>query len=63
MHDKADYVRQPLLSPQELADRLGVSRATVYRNSAVWPSLRVGSAVRFDYDAVVAYLERQRVAS
>jgi excisionase family DNA binding protein len=56
-------VAERLLSPAELADRLGVSRATVYRNSAVWPSLRVGSAVRFDYEAVVAYLERQRVAS
>jgi excisionase family DNA binding protein len=56
-------VPDALLTAAELATRLGVSRATVYRNSAVWPSLKVGSSVRFDYDQVVAYLERQRAAS
>ena len=49
-----------LLSAKELADKLGVSEATVYRHTREWPCVRVGPLVRFDYDAVLEHLEQQQ---
>lgn len=48
-----------LLTARELADKLGVSEATVYRNTQAWPCVRVGPLVRFDYDAVLEHLAAQ----
>lgn len=47
-----------LLTAQELAERLNVSVALVYRNGPEWPCVRIGNMLRFDYDAVVEHLQQ-----
>jgi excisionase family DNA binding protein len=48
-----------LMNAKELADRLGVSVDVVYRHTGEWPVVRIGKLVRFDYAAVLEYLERE----
>jgi len=47
-----------LLSPRELADKLGVSITHVYRHAPEWPCVRIGQLIRFDYDQVFEYLQQ-----
>jgi excisionase family DNA binding protein len=44
------------LNVKQLAERLGVSRDTVYRHADEWGVLRVGGVLRFDWEAVQARL-------
>jgi excisionase family DNA binding protein len=53
--------RSPLLSVNEVAGLLGVTRATIYRvrvREGEIPSYRVGERLRFKPADVDAYLER-----
>lgn len=53
-----------LLTVDEVAQRLGVSRKLVYREAAGWPfTRRIGPArraLRFDADGLARWLSRQR---
>lgn len=68
--DIADRVAQkmraadPLLSPAQLAERLGISDRTVREllASGEIPSLKIGGARRVEATAVDAYLESRRAA-
>lgn len=54
-----------LLSIREVADILGVSRATVYSlmHSRELVPIRVGERARFDPEGVRNYIERKRAAA
>lgn len=58
----AEDVVVPLLSLNEVAQLLSVSRPTVYRliRSGELPAIRVGERLRFDQADVQSYLERHR---
>jgi excisionase family DNA binding protein len=49
---------RPLLSPAEVAERLGVSRKSVYRlvRSGELPAVKIGHAVRVDPDELEQYI-------
>jgi excisionase family DNA binding protein len=51
---------QPLLRPEDVAERLAVSKVTVYRlaRSGELASVRIGAQVRFRADAVEDFLAR-----
>ena len=51
-----------LLTPQQIADLLGMSRIWVYKQSAkgLLPFYRVGDAIRFDPEEIEAYLKERR---
>lgn len=54
----------PLLLKAELATRLRVTPRTIEnRTREGMPSIRVGSAVRYDYDQVLAWLKEPRKRS
>ena len=64
-HQDAQYkpvlTASQLLSINEVADRLAISRDTVYRMIArEVPSYRVGERLRFRASDVDAYIERNR---
>ncbi len=50
-----------LVSPDQLAERLGISRRTVQRLTATGliPCIRIGRLIRYDADKVVAALAEQ----
>ena len=54
---------RPLMRPQELAARLGVSVMTVRRLVAAGnlPAVKVGGQLRFDADELEVWLEQSRV--
>jgi excisionase family DNA binding protein len=54
--------RASLVDVDELADVLGVTRRSVYELTAnhELPAYRLGRALRFDVDAVLAWLENRR---
>jgi excisionase family DNA binding protein len=56
---------QKLMGPDQLADLLSVSKASVYRltESGKIPHYKVGRSLRFDMSDVVTYLEQNRVGS
>lgn len=52
---------QPLLTPDEVASLLQISRKSVYRLAAqTLPAIRIGGLLRFRPADLVAYIERQR---
>ncbi|MFW6118874.1 MAG: helix-turn-helix domain-containing protein [Planctomycetota bacterium] len=55
--------RPPLTSVGKIAERLGVSRATVYRwaKDGELPHYRVGDVLRFDPHEIERWLQRRRV--
>ena len=55
---------EPLLTPQEVATWLKMSRVWVYKQSekGLLPFHRVGDAIRFDPEEVRAYLDSRRGA-
>lgn len=57
-------MREPMISVQDVAERLGVSVCTVYRlkdRPDGLPAYRVAGCIRFRPDEVDAYIERQAV--
>lgn len=52
----------PLLTPQELADWLKMSRVWVYKQAkkGLLPFHRVGEAIRFDPEEIRAYLNERK---
>ena len=54
-----------LLTPDELADALRISKVSVYRlvEKRLLPFYRVRGSLRFEEKDVIAYLERKRVGS
>lgn len=52
-----------LLTPEEVAEILGFSRKTVYRNWLSWglQGRRLGRQIRFAERDVMAFIERSRV--
>lgn len=58
MSDEIHSEVTELLTPQEVAARLRVSRAWVYRNRDQIGFRQIGGAVRFSIDDIEAYLER-----
>jgi excisionase family DNA binding protein len=59
---RAERDERPLLSPKELAVRLGISDRTARSmiESGRMPSLKVGGLTKVEPAVVDAYLERQR---
>jgi excisionase family DNA binding protein len=55
-------VRPPLLTAEQLAATLGFSRRQVYRlvEEAGLPHYKIGAALRFEPEAVEAWLEAKR---
>jgi len=53
---------ESLLTPQELADWLKMSRVWVYKQAerGLLPFHRVGDAIRFDPEEIRAYLESRK---
>lgn len=49
-----------LLTIPEVADRLQVSPATVYRRQGKIGTVKIGRAIRFRLEDVLAYIEAQR---
>ncbi len=47
--------RRPLVTAQQVADHIGVHKATVYRmvTEGLIPCVRAGRAIRFDLDSVL----------
>jgi predicted DNA-binding transcriptional regulator AlpA len=64
-----NQVTVEILTPDQLADRLHVKRTWVYeqtrkrvdaRNGDSFPYIKMGRYLRFDWNDVVAWLERQK---
>lgn len=56
--------QQEIIDRSELRRRLSVSNPTIIRweKKGIIPTLRIGSAVRYNWPAVVSSLENRRVA-
>jgi excisionase family DNA binding protein len=54
---------QQFLTVKELAERLAVKPLTIYRlvNEGKLPAVKIGRAIRFEPDAVAAFLDSVRV--
>ena len=52
---------EQLLTPQELADRLGVKLSTIYHWSHIGyvPTVKLGNLIRFRWKSVSAWLEKK----
>lgn len=51
-----------LLTVEQLAARLGISRSAIYKRVAadLIPTIRIGSAVRFSWHEVIAFFRQKR---
>lgn len=56
---------EPLLTPDKLAEYLGVSKTTVYRliEKRAMPFYKIGGALRFKQEEVIEYVKNSRVES
>ncbi len=60
-HNEAKRHQSPLLTVNETAEYLSVSRSTIYRlvERAEVPSHKVGGQIRFDRDELRSYIHRE----
>ena len=53
--------KRPLLTAEQLAEHLGVSRSWLYKRvaSGSIPNIKFGTAIRFDVDEVIAFFKQK----
>lgn len=61
--DTGSNTIQKLLTPDELADFLQISKTTVYRiiDKRLIPFYKIKGCLRFDLNDVLAYLQKNRI--
>ena len=59
---RQEPVEEPLLTPKQLCERLGVSSTTLWRNGDV-PYLTVGARRRYLWSEVTQFLARQKTGA
>jgi excisionase family DNA binding protein len=59
------FVQLQLLTPNELAEMLKISKPTIYRlvEKRSLPFCKIGGSLRFQVKEVVAYIEKCRIKS